>query len=140
MKRRIVEILQLESVAKLLLRCTVGGLMLFHGLAKLVNGIEFVRNSLTQAGLPIWLSPGVFVGEILAPICLIFGFGTRLAGLILIVNMGFTIYLSTRESIFSLNQFGGWTIELNLFYLVTAFCIVLLGGGRFSVKRSGFLS
>ncbi|MEO5970220.1 MAG: DoxX family protein [Bdellovibrionia bacterium] len=140
MQGRIMNALHLDDVAKLLLRWVVGGLMLFHGFAKLVHGIEFVRISLEKAGLPIWLSPGVFIGEILAPIMLILGFGTRLAALILIVNMAFTIHLSNQEAIYSLDQFGGWAMELNVFYLVTSICILLLGGGRFSLKRSGILS
>lgn len=140
MTGRIMNALKLDDVAKLLLRCVVGGLMLLHGFAKLVHGIEFVRTRLEQAGLPIWLSPGVFIGEIIAPILLILGFGTRLAALILIINMGFTLYLSSPEAIYSLDQYGGWAIELNIFYLVTSICILLLGGGRFSLKRSGFLS
>ena len=140
MNNRIAATLQLDNVAKLLLRWVVGGLLLFHGFAKLVNGLEFIRNSLAQAGLPIWFAPGVFIGEVIAPIMLILGYGTRLAAFILIVNMGFTIYLTNYETIFSLDQHGGWAIELNIFYLVTSICILLFGGGRFSLKRSGFLS
>ncbi|MFZ9596074.1 MAG: DoxX family protein [Bdellovibrionia bacterium] len=129
-----------EDVSKLLLRLGTGGMMLPHGIAKLTAGLEFIRTSLTQVGLPEFLAPAVFIGELVAPLGLILGFGTRISGLILATNMVFTLFLAHRDSLFKLNEYGGWDIELNVFYLICGLVLALIGGGRIAVKRSGLLS
>jgi putative oxidoreductase len=124
-----------EDLVKFLLRFTTGGLMLFHGFTKVLHGIGRIYIYLEQAGLPRWLGPGVYVGEILAPLLLIFGVFTRSAAWILALTMVFTIDLGFRDSIFTLNQFGGWNIELNVLYLVNAVAIALVGGGNYSFQK-----
>src|SRR5713101_1753933 len=42
----------LADVGKLVLRLTTGGLMLFHGVDKLIHGLGHIRSDLAAAGLP----------------------------------------------------------------------------------------
>ncbi len=59
-----------EDAGKLLLRLAVGGLMLFHGLHKLLDGVDGISGMLAAKGLPGFIAYGVLVGEVVAP-CLL---------------------------------------------------------------------
>ncbi len=61
------------DAGKLALRLTFGGLMLFHGVAKIQHGVGWIADALQQQGLPAFIAYGVYVGEILAPILIVFG-------------------------------------------------------------------
>lgn len=125
-----------DAVGKLVLRLTVGVLMLFHGVAKILHpgSLEFIGNLLAGAGLPSFVAYGVYAGEIIAPLMIIAGLHTRIGGLIIVVNMIFAIALAHTGDIFSLTQHGGWAIELQAFYLLGGLAVVLLGSGKFAIK------
>ncbi|MGE4517838.1 MAG: DoxX family protein, partial [Arcobacteraceae bacterium] len=57
-----------SDFGKLLLRLMVGGLMLFHGIAKINGGIDFIITKVTQEGFPEFLAYGVYIGEVVAPL------------------------------------------------------------------------
>ena len=82
---------KLDALGKLLLRLTVGILMVFHGIAKLNDpgSIAFIGKQLTAVGFPAFIALGVYVGEIIAPLMLIFGYRTRLASLITALTLIF---------------------------------------------------
>lgn len=124
----------LDDAAKLLLRITIGGLMLLHGFAKLRNGVDGIEGMLTGAGLPVELAYGVYVGEVLAPLLMILGAFTRTASAIFAFNMLAAIYLGHRNDVLTLNQFGGWAIELPVLFLAGAVCLVLSGSGKFALR------
>ena len=103
-------ILQDDAFGKLIVRLTVGILMLFHGVAKVLNpdSLGFIRSMLEGVDLPAALAYGVYVGEIIAPLMLILGIYSRLGGLIIVVNMLFAIWLAHSADIYSLTAHGGW--------------------------------
>lgn len=125
-----------DAMGKLLLRLTVAGLMLFHGVAKIMHpgSLEFIGTSLSSAGMPSALAYGVYIGEVIAPLMILAGFHARIGGLVVVINMLFAIILVHMGDIFSLTQHGGWAIELQAFYLLGGLAIVLLGSGRFAIK------
>lgn len=125
---------RVQDVGKLVLRITIAGLMLFHGVAKLTGGIDGIKQTVTGAGLPEILAYGVYVGEVVAPLLMILGLLTRISGVIFAFNMFMAIMLSHRSEIFSVGQFGGWKIELQMLYLLGAVSVVLLGPGRYAVR------
>ncbi|MCH9812805.1 MAG: DoxX family membrane protein [Epsilonproteobacteria bacterium] len=122
-----------EDVAKLILRVSVGVMMLFHGASKVLHGTGFIEGMLTDKGLPAFMAYGVYVGEIIAPILLIIGFYTRISAAILAFNMVVAIGLVHMGEILKLTEHGAWAIELQMFYLVTAVVIFLLGAGQYSL-------
>ncbi|HTY00097.1 MAG TPA: DoxX family protein [Bacteroidota bacterium] len=124
------------DVAKLLLRLTVGGLMIFHGISKIAHGISWLGPAVTGAGLPEFIQYGVYLGEIVGPVLLILGYHTRVGALLVIADMVFALFIAHRHQIFSLNAGGGWAIELPAFFLLAGVVVLLLGGGRFSVGGS----
>jgi len=111
-----------EDLGKLLLRGTIGVLMLLHGLAKMADGPGDVM---------------VYVGEVAAPLLLIAGCWTQPAALALAVSRVVAIVLTPAEQVFALGAQGGWAVELQVLYLCGALAIVFLGAGRISVGGLG---
>jgi putative oxidoreductase len=122
-----------EDVAKLLLRVMLGGLILLHGISKIRGGPGFILDIVDKAGLPEPFGYLVYVGEVLAPILVIVGFWTRLAALVIAINMIVAVLLVHVGQLFTLNETGGWALELQGLYLVVAIAVALLGAGRYSI-------
>lgn len=122
----------LEDSGKLLLRLTLGVLMLLHGIDKVMGGIDPIIGMVAKAGLPTALAYGVYVGEVLAPLLLIIGAWTRPAAIVIATNMFVAVALAHGAQLATLTPNGGWALELQGFYLATALAIALLGAGRFS--------
>jgi putative oxidoreductase len=114
----------------LLLRFTVAGLMLFHGVAKFTRGIDGIAELLEQAGLPWWFAFGVFVGEIVAPLLVIAGVWVRWAALIIALNMVAAVWLAHPQDLLALSPTGGYRLELQAFFLFCSLSIAWLAGGR----------
>jgi len=123
-----------EDLGKLILRLTVGVLMLLHGLAKISAGVGGIGRMLQGVGLPAELAYGVYVGEVLAPVLVILGFYARIGALVMVVNMLFAIGLVHTKDVFLLTKTGGWAIELQAFFLLTALVVALIGPGRYSMN------
>lgn len=123
-----------EDLGKLLLRLTVGGLMLFHGVDKVTSGIGFIEGLIAAKGLPSAIAYGVYVGEIVAPLLIIVGYGTRAAAAIFAFNMLVATLLVHAGDFLKLGEHGAWALELQAFYGLAAVAIALLGAGRFSAS------
>jgi putative oxidoreductase len=119
-----------QHPAVLLLRFTVAGLMLFHGAAKLMHGIDQIRGLLAQAGLPTWLAFGVIVGEVIAPLLVIAGVWVRWAALLMVANMLFAIGLAHRGDLLQLTPGGAYRLEAQAFFLFCSLAIAWLAGSR----------
>ena len=124
-----------DDVGKLILRLTLGILILLHGIAKIFGGIDGLEKTVAGAGLPSVLAYGVYVGEVLAPLLVIFGFYARFGAAIIVVNMLFAIFLAHRTDLFLLTRSGGWALELQGFFLFTALALVFMRPGRFGINR-----
>jgi len=124
---------QNSDIAKLLLRVSLGVLILFHGVHKLIHGIGGVKAMVVSAGLPELLSYGVFVGELIAPIFIVLGLYARVASLVLGVNMLMAIFLAYGFS-FSLSKYGGLAMESPLLFLIMSILVFMLGSGRYAVN------
>lgn len=123
----------LDDSGKLLIRVTIGFLVLLHGIFKLSAGVGFIGGMLAKAGLPGGLAYLVYVGEIVAPLLMIAGVFTRAAAAVVVINMLVAFGLVHMADLFSLTKQGGWALELQGLYLFGALTVVLLGAGRFSV-------
>ncbi len=125
-----------EDFAKLILRLVVGGLMLFHGVAKLydLQTLGFIKNQLVNIGMHPIFAYGVYVGEIVAPILILLGIYSRFGGFLIFVNMIFAIVLVHADHLLMLTEHGGWRLELQAFYLAGGLLVLLFGSGRFAIK------
>jgi putative oxidoreductase len=128
---------QSDALGKLLLRLTLGLLISFHGISKLmspVRTLESMSGLLAAAGLPTYLAYGVFIGEALAPVLIILGIYSRIGGLIVVINMIFAVLLAHSAQLLTLTKTGGWALELQGFYLLTGLALFFLGSGKIAVK------
>ncbi len=123
----------LDDAGKLVLRLSVGILMMLHGIGKLMHGIGPVVGLVQKSGLPAWVAYLVYVGELLAPVLIILGVWTRPAALVVVINMMFAIGLAHTSQFTSFGPGGGWALELQALYLFAALAIAMIGAGRFAV-------
>ena len=116
--------------ALLFLRLTFSGMLLTHGIPKVLNvmdgNFEFVD--------PIGLGPVVslilaIVAEVLCPLLIILGLKTRIATLPTIITMAVAAFIHHSNDPFNIK-------EMALLYLFGFIAIVLLGPGRFSLDRN----
>lgn len=124
-----------DGAGKLLLRVTLGVLMLFHGYAKLRNGVSGIEGMLQGAGLPGWVAFGVYIGEVLAPLLLLAGWYARVGGAIIAINMLFAIALAHSKQLLDLTKTGGWALELQAFFLICGLVVALIGPGRYAINN-----
>jgi len=75
------------------------------------------------------------VGEVLAPIMLIVGWHTRIAAGLIVINMLFAIGLAHMHELTALTGHGGWALELQAFYLMTAVALVFTGPGGIGINN-----
>ncbi|TFH87034.1 DoxX family protein [Billgrantia azerbaijanica] len=125
-----------DALGKLVVRLAVGGLILFHGVAKLIDpgAIDWIGGLIEGYGLPAFLAYGVLIGEVLAPVMAIVGWQTRIAGLLMAGNMLVAFLLVHTGEVFQLTDNGGWQLELQGMYFLSALALVFLGSGRMAVK------
>jgi putative oxidoreductase len=125
----------LNDTGKLILRLTLGILILLHGVSKIRHGIGPIEGMVTAMGMPAFFAYGAYVGEVLGPLLLIVGFYARIGAALIAVNMLFAFALAHAAQLTSLNEQGGWALELQGMFLFTAIALVLMGPGRISVNR-----
>ena len=124
-----------QDLGKLILRLSLGILVLLHGIAKLTGGIGGIVGMVEGAGLPGVLGYGALVGEVLGPLMLILGFHARIGAALIAINMLFAIGLAHMGELATLTEQGGWALELQGMFLFTAIALVFLGPGRWSVHQ-----
>ncbi len=125
-----------DAAGKLILRLTVGILILFHGVSKILHPdvLDMISKQLATAGLPAVVAYGVYFGEVVAPLMIVFGIFARIGGLIVTVNMIFAIWLVHTSQLLTMSKTGGWALELQGFYLLCGLAIFFLGSGKFGAK------
>lgn len=125
-----------DDLGKLILRLSVGGLMLFHGVHKLLHGVEGIAQRVSEHHLPGFVTYGVYVGELIAPLLLIAGLGTRVAAVAVAINMLVAVWFSHANDLFRLNpRTGGYQLEVQAFYFFGALALVAMGSGRYALSR-----
>jgi putative oxidoreductase len=125
----------MEDIGKLVLRLTLGLLILLHGIFKIRNGVGFLGPMVHSIGLPPWFAYAAYLGEVVGPILLILGLGSRIGAFLIFTNMLFAFVLVHRGELLTLTQQGGWGLELQGMYLFTALALVLMSPGRYAMSR-----
>jgi len=125
-----------ESTGKLILRVTLGVLILLHGISKLTGGVDWLDGMLANAGLPAVLKYGVYFGEVIAPLAVIAGFYSRIGAWVIAVNMLFALGLAHGGELLALDpQSGGLAVEKQYLFLFSAIALALLGPGRYAFNQ-----
>jgi len=133
-----------NSIAGLILRLTVGVIMLPHGAQKMLGwfgGYGFKSTITFFTGtmhLPWLISCGIILIEFVGSVCLIIGFGSKAwAGLFIIVMLG-AIATTNYSNGFFMNWFGnqkGEGFEYHLLVIGLCTAMIFTGSGRFSVDQ-----
>lgn len=120
----------------LVLRLTIGLLMLPHGINKLLHADAFgyVQSTLVAKGLPNFIAYGVYLSEIIAPIMIVLGFRTRLAALIMVLGGISTLFLAYGGQITAVTAHGGWAPELPGLFLFGALALFFTGSGKHAIS------
>ena len=116
-----------------ILRVAVGLLMLLHGIAKL-KGIPFIENLFVSRGLPSFLAYGVYITEIIAPLIILIGYRTRIASAVYVLGVLIIIFMAHPGDILTLNQHGGWAIELLGLFLLGGVALFFTGAGKYALS------
>lgn len=122
----------IRSLGFLLLRLSIGIMLIHHGYEKLDNIENFADAFVRPLHLPfpILLSYVAAFSEIIGSWLLITGLGTRLGGLAIMGTISVAIYHAIVTSGFNI-----YLLELLVLYWGGAACIVLNGGGMFAIDH-----
>lgn len=124
-----------NDVAKLLLRLSVGVLLLFHGWAKINHGVGFIEGLMANYGIPKFFAYVVYLGEVLAPIMLIIGVRVKVASILVMATMGVAFLMVHLKNPFSITSTGALGIENLLFFFIISLCIYIFGGGKYGIDK-----
>jgi len=119
-----------SDIGILILRVAFGGLLLLHGINKVLHGVDNQAALLASNGIPGILIYFVYISGVVAPVLIILGLFTRLAALSIIVMM-ITILYVLPFPIMALGDHGEWVIELQLLYLLIPAALFFIGAGRY---------
>lgn len=124
-----------KDLGLLMIRVVIASSMLIYGISKAVNGIDFIKSMLQQKGVPEIVAYGVYIGELLSPLLIIFGFRTRIAAILFSFNCFTAILLTQTSAIFALNEYGGWKLELLAIYMIVSLGLFFTGAGKYAISN-----
>lgn len=122
-----------DDLGRLVLRLTVGILMLFIGVHKLLFGLDPLPAIFMGVGLPGQTAYLAYVGMIIAPILVILGVFARVGAALMAATMVIAVALADYHHILEIGKHGNYALELQAFYLFSSVAVALLGAGRFAV-------
>ena len=122
----------IKSLGLLILRLSIGVLLIHHGYEKLANINNFADAFVRPLGLPfpVTLSYIAAFSEIIGSWCLITGFATRIGALAIAGTISVAIYHAISTSGFNI-----YLLELLGLYFGGAVCVALNGGGIFAIDN-----
>ena len=133
-----------NDMAGVIMRVTLGAVMLPHGLQKVFGlfggaGLQATLQTFTgRLGLPMPVAVLVILAESAGALGLIFGFCTRLCALGIALVMGGAIVMVHWQHGFFMNWFGrqaGEGFEYHLLAIGLALALVVHGGGKWSFDQ-----
>ncbi len=123
------------NLGLLIMRLSVAGLMLPHGIAKLIKGVDHIKGMFKNLGLPEFFAYSVYLGEVIVPILIIIGFRTRLASIFFAITCVVAMFLAHADQIFTLGKGGGWSQELLGLFLFGSLALFFTGAGKYAVSK-----
>ena len=122
----------IKSFGLLILRLSIGTMLIHHGYEKTADIENFADAFVRPIGIPfpILASYIAAYSEIYGSWLLIAGLLTRFAALSIVGTIGVAIYHAIVTAGFNI-----YLLELLVLYMGGALCILLLGGGDFAIDR-----
>jgi putative oxidoreductase len=134
-----------EDLGKLVVRVTVGSLILFHAFAFL-TGDTGMPNALTAWGLPPYLAWLGFLAEFAGGAAMVLGVYARLGGfmvgsfMIIALIMRHVGLMGAQNHLFMVagvtpqSHWDHYFLETQFFYLLGSYAVALLGAGRYGLN------
>jgi putative oxidoreductase len=113
-----------------LLRWATAGMLLLHGISKMLNGLAPIEGLVAKAGLPVFIAYGVLIGELVAPLLVLANVLVGPAALVMAFNMVVAVALAHASQFFTLGKSGGWALELQGMYFFASLAIALMAPRR----------
>ena len=123
-----------QNLGLLILRLTIGVLLIFHGISKISNGVGWIVEMFSEKGIPGFFAYAVYIGEVIAPLMLIFGIRTRFAALLIIANFLVVMFIAHPEQVLALTENGAWALEKPGLFLFASLTLFFTGGGKYGVS------
>ena len=122
----------MKNLGLLILRLSIGTMLIHHGYEKTADIENFADAFVRPIGIPFPIIASYIAAycEIYGSWLLIGGLFTRIAALSIIGTIGVAIYHAIVTSGFNI-----YLLELLILYMGGALCILLIGGGDFSIDR-----
>jgi len=122
----------MKSVGLLILRLSIGIMLIHHGYEKLANIENFADAFVRPLHLPfpILLSYAAAFSEIVGSWMLITGLAARFGGLLIASTASVGIYHALITTGFNI-----YLLELLVLYQAGAICVMLTGGGAFAIDE-----
>jgi uncharacterized membrane protein YphA (DoxX/SURF4 family) len=115
-----------KSLGLLLIRVGAGSVFFMHGIGKL-GSMAMITGFFIHLGLPGWTAPAIAFLETVGGLALVFGIFTRVAALLLGIEMLVAIFLTGFTK-------GGWSQhELEALLMAVSFGLVYTGSGKWSL-------
>ena len=127
-----------EDFGKLVLRLGVGGLVLLHGIHKLLTGLDPVKSLLSAHHLPEALAYTVYFGEIVGPVLVLIGVFARFGALLIALEVAAFVALGRAAQLLAVASDGAYALETPAALFIGALAVLLLGPGRLAVARGKF--
>lgn len=122
---------RLQPLALLVMRLTLGIIMVTHGYQKVSGGLHHFADMVSGLGLPHWLGYVSFLAEFLGGILLLAGLFTRCAAIAICIDLGVAIWKVHLHN--GLTGKGG--IEFPLAAATLAFALIFFGAGAISLDH-----
>ena len=122
----------IKSFGLLILRLSIGTMLIHHGYEKLADIENFADAFVRPIGLPFPILSSYIAAysEIYGSWLLIVGLFTRFAALSIVGTIGVAIYHAIVTAGFNI-----YLLELLILYMGGSLCILLLGSGDFALDR-----
>ena len=122
----------MKSFGLLILRISIGAMLIHHGYEKLENIPNFANAFVKPLGLPFpeFFSYVAAYSEIVGSWLLIIVLFTRIGALFIVGTITFAIYHAIMTSGFNI-----YLLELLILYFGGSVCVLLLGSGGFAIDR-----
>lgn len=127
---------QRNDLAALVLRITLGSVLIAHGLLKfLIFTLPGTAGFFASVGFPGWTAYIVAPFEVIAGIALVIGYRSSLVALASLPVLLGALSVHAGNGWLFTNQNGGWEFPVVLVLLAVG--VALLGDGAYSVRRVG---
>ncbi len=125
---------RLQPLALLLMRLTLGIIMVTHGYHKVFGGLHHHAQTVSSLGLPAWLGYVSSFTEFLGGFLLLAGFFTRPAAFAVCVNLAVAIWkVHLHNGLIGSPDHPGY--EFPLAAATLAFALIFFGGGPIAIDH-----